>query len=217
MIFVNFKNYPQAKGANAIKLALICEQAADKTGVPIIPCVSSLDLAKVVEATDIPVWVQHLDPVDNEKTTGFITAKAVKEQGAWGTLLNHSEHPLDFENLKKSLIMAASAGLRILVLVKDLNSACQVDQLSPDYIGLEEPSLIGGTVAMAQVESEKIKIKEFCRAIKAVPVVGAGINNAGDVKTSLALGAKGILISSGVVLADKPLQILEELAVSFTY
>jgi len=101
-------------------------------------------------------------------------------------------------------------------LVDNISLAGKVDELAPDYIGIEEPSLIGSKESMSQSEKGKQKIKEFTAIVKnAVPLVGAGISEISDIKESLSLGAKGILVASSVVKAKNPKKILQELASAF--
>lgn len=215
MIFVNFKTYPQASEHKAVKLAQICQEVAKISKVPIIPCVQTADLYQVSAAVG-PVWVQHLDPVESGKNTGYVTAQAVKNHGGSGTLLNHSEHPIKFEDLKKAILLAKQFGLKTMVLVSNLNQVKEVDQLHPDYLGLEEPSLIGGKVAMVKSEQFRSEIKGFVKLVKnAVPLIGAGINEPSDIKESLALGAKGVLVASAVVISENPKEILQAMAKAF--
>ena len=216
MIFINFKNYHQASGSKAILLAQACEKVSADTGIPIIPCVASADLINIARTVKCPVWVQYIDPIDTEKSTGFITPSVIKAHGSWGTLLNHSEHPMEFEEIKKAISLAKQNSLRTMVLVESSELARRVDELAPDYIGIEESSLIGGNESMAQSEKGKQKIKEFIAMVKnAVPLVGAGINEKSDIKESLSLGAKGILVSSAVVKAKNPQEKLKKLASAF--
>jgi len=46
-------------------------------------------------------------------------------------------------------------------------------------------------------------------------LIGAGMNSAQDVKAGLRLGVRGILLASGVVLAQDPERVLRELAGAF--
>ena len=216
MLFINFKNYHQASGSKAILLAQACEKVSADTEIPIIPCVASVDLINIARTVKCPVWVQHIDPLDTEKSTGFITASIIKSHGAWGTLLNHSEHLIKFEEIKKAVLLAKQNSLRTMVLVENSELARKIDELAPDYIGIEEPSLIGGKESMSQSEKGKQKIKEFTAIVKnAVPLVGAGISEKSDIRESLSLGAKGILVSSAVVKAGNPEKILKEFAGAF--
>ena len=216
MIFVNFKTYPQATAQNAVRLAKICEKVSLKTNVKIIPCVQIADLAQIVKNTKNPVWVQHIDPVKCGKNTGKVTALSVAKWGAKGTLINHSEFPLNELEISEIVELAKLRRLQMMVLVKDLKIAKFADKLKPQFIGFEEPELIGGKIAI--VESEKMceKIKKFVKLLKhAQPMVGAGINKQSDVVRSIELGAKGILVASSVVLAKDPEKVLLELASPF--
>jgi len=216
MLFINFKNYHQASGSKAVFLAQTCEEVSADTGIPIIPCVASTDLINIAKTITCPVWVQHIDPIDTQKSTGFITAPIIKAHGAWGTLLNHSEHKMQFKEIEKAVLLAKQNSLRTMVLVDNISLASKVDELAPDYIGIEEPSLIGSKESMSQSEKGKQKIKEFTAIVKnAVPLVGAGISEISDIKESLSLGAKGILVASSVVKAKNPKKILQELASAF--
>jgi triosephosphate isomerase len=216
MIFVNFKTYPQASGQRAVKLAKICQEVAQSNRIPIIPCVQAIDLSLVVKEVKIPIWVQHVDPVADGKNTGEVTAAAVKLHGASGTLLNHSEHPLDFEDLKKAINLSQEAGLKTLVLTKDLKTAKTIDGLIPEYLGLEEPALIGSKTAMVESARLRQAIKDFVSQTEnAIPVIGAGINEESDIKESLALGVKGVLVASGIVLAKNPQSVLQRMAEAF--
>jgi len=216
MIFINFKNYHQASGSKAVFLAQTCEEVSAETAIPIIPCVASTDLINIAKTITCPVWVQHIDPIDTEKSTGFITPPIVKAHGAWGTLLNHSEHPMELKEIKKAVLLAKQNSLRTMVLVENSELALKVDELAPDYIGIEEPSLIGSGQSMSQSEKGKQKIKEFIAIVKnAVPLVGAGISEKSDIEESLSLGAKGILVASAVVKAKNPQEKLKELASAF--
>ena len=83
----------------------------------------------------------------------------------------------------------------------------------PDYIAVEPPELIGGTISVSSTRPELIR-----SAVKKIPcsvLVGAGIKSGGDVRAALALGAKGILVASGVVKAPDPEKALRELAEAF--
>jgi len=199
-IIVNFKNYESATGDGAVELAKVHDRVAKETGVSIAVAVGALDLAKVVDAVDIPVFVQHMDPVGYGSSTGGILPSLVKDIGAYGTLLNHAEKPLEFETLKKSIEAAHSEGLFTVVCANDENMARRVVDLNPGLIAVEPPELIGGDVSVAKADPGIIE-----RSVDAVGegrlLVGAGVKTAEDVEIALALGASGVLLASGVTKA----------------
>jgi len=91
-----------------------------------------------------------------------------------------------------------------------LNSIREI--LKIEYIAYEPPELIGGDISVSEAKPEIIE-----RITSKVDnlLVGAGIKKKEDVKRSLELGAKGILVASGVVKAKNPYKILEEFVVCF--
>jgi len=216
MIFVNFKTYPEATGKKAIDLALACQKAQRATGIAVFLCVEAADIRTVAQAVDLPVWAQHIDPVKPQRATGFITAYQVFRAGAKGTLLNHSEHPLAFAQLKLAVQLAKDEGLKTLVFVKNLDLARQAGSLEPEYLALEEPSLISSGKAMVEVAEEKEKVQAFFKLnLDSLLLIGAGISCRQDVVESVRLGAKGVVVSSAVVLADDPQKVVEDLALGF--
>ena len=219
MIFVNFKTYPEATGKRAVDLALACQKAQKTTGIAVVPCVEAADIRTVAKAVDLPVWAQHIDPVKPPHecgATGFITAYQVFKARAKGTLLNHSEHPLEAAQLKLAVQLAKDEGLKTLVFVKNLDWARQAGKLKPEYLALEEPSLIAGGKAMVEVAEEKEKVRAFFKLnLDSLLLIGAGISRRQDVIESVRLGAKGVVVSSAVVLADDPQKVVEDLALGF--
>lgn len=215
MIFVNFKTYKEATGERAVELArLICDIAGE-TGIEIISCPQAVDLRDVVKASDHPVWAQHVDGEARGQATGWLPPEIAKEAGARGTLLNHSEHKLDWETLENCHRLAKEAGLETLIFADSLEEAQKVAQFSPDWIGYEPPELIASpTTSVAR--SKPDVIEKVVGAIPNIPIlVGAGVKDRKDVEVSLERGAKAVGLSSGVILAENPEAVLRDLAGGF--
>ena len=211
MIFVNFKTYQQGTGEQALSLAKICAEVASKTGLLIIPLVQTADIFRLA-SQGFTVWAQHVDGIDFGPHTGQTLPMAVLSAGAKGTLLNHAENKLSLEKIE--LIKQKCSGLQTLICAESLAEAKQIAVLKPDFLAYEPPELIGGKISVSQARPEIIS--QFIEQFKEIPVlVGAGIHNQADVKKALELGARGILVSSDVVLADNPKQELFDLAGGF--
>jgi len=224
MIFVNFKTYPEGTGKKAIELAKICSEVAKKSGVPIIPVVQVVDVYQIKQAANDSIWIQHLDPYLPDRATGFINLEALIEAGATGTILNHAEHKIPLGTIKQTIKriekINSSKNSKIknkfqtLICVRSLSQTERIVKLKPDFIAYELAELIGGDISVSQAQPEMIKhFVEACSSISAI--IGAGIKNETDVKIGLQLGAKGILVSSGVVLAHDPEKILLEFTKQF--
>lgn len=214
MIITNFKTYESATGQKAVELAKIHEIVAQERGVEIMIAVQAVDLWRVCQEVKIPVLAQHLDPVEYGSATGHNLPEALKQAGAWGTLLNHSEHRLEREVLKKSVERAKEVGLKVIVCAKDPEEGASFLEFEPDFIAVEPPELIGGEISVSTARPEIIE-----HAAKLIGqnrlLVGAGVKNGEDVEIALKLGVKGVLLASGVTKAEDPTKVLEDLASGF--
>lgn len=218
MIFVNFKTYKQSTGKNAILLANQIKRVSDLTKVTIIPVVQASDIREVKDSMGIEVWAQKIDPVSFGAHTGAILPEAVKEDGAVGVFLNHSEARFESNSdLEKAILRAKKVGLKTLVFAKDESEVKKFAVFHPDFIAYEPPELIGSretSVATAKPEIIR-KVAVLLKDFQVPLIVGAGISDVLDVKKSLELGAVGVAVASSVVLADNPFEKLKELAGGF--
>jgi triosephosphate isomerase len=203
MIITNFKTYESATGQKAIDLAKIHEKAAKKTGVEIMVAVQPTDLMAVAKAVKIPVLAQHIDFVGMGGFTGHITAEAVKAAGAHGTLLNHSERRLPRDVLAKSIARAKELGLMTVVCAATPEEGATFLEFNPDLIAVEPPELIGGDISVSTSKPEVIEHSSKLIG-KEKLLVGAGVKNGKDVEIAIKLGAKGVLLASGVTKAKNP-------------
>lgn len=215
MIFINFKTYEEATGAAALSLATIAAEVAKEVGVKIIVCPQEVDLRKTLEIDGISVWAQHIDAVEQGKSTGWFPPEVAKQAGVEGVLLNHSEHKISTGELGETLKKTREAGLLNLVFADNLEEARIVSQFDPDFIGYEPPEFIASTdTSVAKAKPEVVR-----NVVTELPdskiIVGAGIKEKEDVAVSLELGAFGVALSSAFVLADNPKEVLTELAKGF--
>jgi triosephosphate isomerase len=213
-LLVNFKAYPQALGAKAVALAKVCAAVAEDTGRSIAVAPSALDLAFVAKSVRIPVFAQHLDPVEAGKSTGWIPPEAALAAGAVGTLVNHSERKVAWEEMRDLVKRCNGVGLEVVVCADDVAEAETAAKLGPDFIAIEPPELIGGDVSVTAAKPEIIT-KAVSRIHGANPHVqvlcGAGVKTGKDVAKALELGTVGVLLASGVVAARNPEKALRDL------
>ncbi len=214
IIIVNFKTYKESTGDNAIKLAEICNKIAEETKTSIAVAAQSTDIYRIAKIVSMPVLSQHIDAISFGKNTGFLLPESVRQAGAEATLLNHSEHRLDFDVLKSSIERARQARLKTVVCAKNVEDAKKIASLNPDFIAVEPPELIGSNISVSEAKPEVIS--DAVKAIKSINnkikvLCGAGIHNKDDVKKSIELGAEGILVASGVVKAENQESALRDL------
>jgi triosephosphate isomerase len=211
VIIVNFKTYESATGEKAVELARIHQDVSRDAGYEIAICVQPADLYPVSREVSIPVFAQHIDSIEFGSHTGRILAESVKQAGAYGTLLNHAEKQISLDEIEKSIKRAKDTGLYTIVCADDPETAKKISSFNPDLVALEPPELIGGDVSVSSSKPEIIK-----KAVESVGddklLVGAGVKTAEDVKKALELGAKGVLLASGVTKAKDPESVLYDLA-----
>ncbi len=218
-VVVNFKTYEQATGAKAVALAKVCDEVARELGANIVVTVQAVDLKAVADAVGIPVFAQHIDPVRYGSNTGWVLAEAVKEAGAVGTLINHSEHKLPLEEIRKRIERAREIGLTTIVCSgKDSNEETidetkAIAALKPDFVAAEPPDLIGGDVS---VTTRPELVTGVVDAVNEVDsgvgvLTGAGVKTGDDVRDALKLGTLGVLLASGVTKAKDPAAALKNL------
>ena len=211
LILTNFKTYQLATGKSALKLTKKHELVAKATGQNIAVAVQAFDLANIAKNVDIPVFAQNIDIAEYGSFTGWNMAEAAKEAGAYGTILNHSEHRVSFEILGKAIQRAKEVGLKTVVCAETAQEAAEIMQkFNPDLVAVEPPELIGGDISVST--SNPGIIRDSVELIGAGKVlVGAGIKNGEDVKIAVELGSVGVLLASGITKAENPEAVLQDL------
>ncbi|MEI8067593.1 MAG: triose-phosphate isomerase [Candidatus Shapirobacteria bacterium] len=215
MILVNFKIYKESFGKGAIELAKICQEVAKKTGIEIIPVVSALDAYRIKNELKIKVLIQHVDNYADGAKTGFISPFQAKELDLNGSLVNHSEHKLKPGTIK-SMLKNWPDKFESILCLNSLNQANGwARSLKPTMVAYEPSELIGSKDKSVASEKPQV-IKKMVEKFAPIPVlVGAGVKSVEDIKISLKLGAKGVLIASGIVTAKDPKSELLKLATAF--
>lgn len=213
-IIVNFKVYREVEGAKAVSIALACQQVAEESGVSVAVCPPTVELSRVAAAVHIPVLAQHVDARKPGSNTGWITPEMIASAGAAGTLLNHSEHRLEITDLKNSVTSCKANGLITVVCADSAETSGAVAFFKPDFIAVEPPELIGGDISVTSARPEVVSdaVRAVHRVDANIPLLcGAGVKTGKDVRAALDLGAKGVLLASGVVKATDVRKALSDL------
>lgn len=199
MIVVNFKTYGEASGEAARDLAKKCEKAAKDSGERVVTTPQSADLLRTNDL-DIEVFSQHLDPVKAGSHTGHSLADTLKQAGASGTLINHSERRINDKKIKKTVQKAKEKEMVSIVCAQNPEECKEFSSFEPDFVAFEPPELIGGDVSVSEAKPDMIE--EAVEKSEVDVLTGAGVKDEEDVAKSIELGCKGVLVASGVVKAD---------------
>ena len=213
-IVLNFKTYPEILGKKGWDLAKRFAGVAEDAGASIVLAPPTSDLAHLAKLVHIPVFAQHVDAIEAGQTTGWTPPEALLEAGAAGTLINHSERKVAWEEMAKVIPRCQELGLDVIACADDLAEAETLAKLTPDFIAIEPPELIGGEVSVTTAKPEVVsRAVERIRAAnpKVGVLCGAGVKTRKDVAKALELGTVGVLLASGVVKAKDPEKALRDL------
>jgi triosephosphate isomerase len=217
LIVVNFKTYASAQGQAAVDLAKAMEAVDIGTNATLVAVVSAFDLDAVRNAAPkLQVWTQHLDPIGWGSNTGWLHPDTAIQRGAVGSIINHAEHKVDLQHVSE-LLKILPNDFPICACAADVNEAIDLAKLSPTFIAVEPPELIGGDVSVTTADPSIVSdtVSAVMSVNPSVRVLcGAGVKNGEDVAVALDLGAHGVLLASGVTKANNPILVLQDLVSS---
>jgi triosephosphate isomerase len=215
LILVNFKAYLEGTGKKALELAKTAEKVSNETNVAIGVAVQPVDIVAIADAVSIPVFAQHVDPINYGNFTGQILPESIKEAGAVGTLINHSERRLKLAEVDAVISRLRELGLVSVVCSNNSTVSAAAAVLKPNIISIEPPELIGTGIAVSKAKPEVVsETVELVRRVNPNVVVfcGAGITTGEDVAAALRLNTEGVLVASGIVKAKDPYTVLRQFA-----
>jgi len=213
LVVLNFKTYSESAGKRAVEMAKICERVSEQ-GVDIVVVPQIPDLYRVAESVNIPVFSQHVDGVGAGSFTGHITAESIAENGASGTLINHSERRLSLADIEAAIGMAKRAGLTTILCTNNLQTTRAGASLNPDFVAVEPPELIGSGIPVSKADPLVVSgsveaVREIAPSVRVL--CGAGISSGEDLEAALELGSEGVLLASGIIKAEDPEAALQNL------
>ena len=215
IVIVNFKTYAEGTGKKALELSKAAETVSKETGICFAVAPQFVDIPTIIHNVDIPVFAQHIDPINPGSHTGHILPEAIKEAGAVGTLINHSERRLRLADIDAAITRAKELKLITVTCTNNTSVSAAAAALNPDMIAVEPPELIGTGIPVSKAKPEVVTstVEAVKRINPEVTVLcGAGITNGEDVAAALKLGTEGVLVASGIVKAEDPYKVMTEFA-----
>lgn len=214
LIVVNFKTYASAQGEAAVSLAMAMAEVDGTTDATMVAVVSAFDLNAVkAAAPNLEVWTQHLDPIGWGSNTGWLHPETAMGYGATGSIINHAEHKVDLGHVE-TLLAQLPDDFPVCACAADIEEAKALAAISPTFIAVEPPELIGGDISVTTADPGIVS--GTAEAVKAANpnvrvLCGAGVKNGADVAKAIELGTEGVLLASGVTKANDPSAVLRNL------
>jgi triosephosphate isomerase (TIM) len=214
LILVNLKTYKESMGNRAHQIATVAQLVAKESGVTIGIAPSYIDLHPLSHHFTVPVYAQHVDGDEPGAHTGHVTADAIRLAGAAGSLVNHSERRLTLAEIDGSVRALQAQKLVAVVCSNNEMTSAASAALSPEYVAIEPPELIGSGVSVSKANPEIIRRSvALVHAVnpKTKVLTGAGIQSGECVRIAVDLGTDGVLLASSVVKAQDPGSVLRDL------
>ncbi len=199
-------------GEEMLKLAKVIDKTAMKYDVDVILTPQYTDIKLLADNTErIFIFAQHMDYLKPGRGLGSVLPEAVKAAGAKGVMLNHAEKPLTLDVIEKTIRRAEEVELATIVCADTVEDVKTIAKMGPDMIVAEPTELIGtGTTSDSNYVIDTINtVKEINENIMVLQ--GAGISNGQDVYNTIKLGAQATGSTSGILKADDPYAMVEEM------
>ena len=202
-------------GEEMLKLAKVIDKTALKYDVDVIVTPHHTDIKLLADNTErILVFAQHMDYLPVGKGLGSVLPEAVRAAGAVGVMLNHAEKKLTIEEVKKTISRADEVGLATIVCADTVEELTAIAKLSPNLLVAEPTELIG-----TGQKSDTNYVKETIESVRAINpdimvLQGAGISNGEDVYNTIMQGAQATGSTSGIIKAEDPEAMVEEMLYS---
>jgi triosephosphate isomerase len=201
-------------GREVLKLARHADRMSAKYRIQIIFTPQYVDIPLLARSTkNLLIFAQHMDSLPVGRGVGSVLPEAVKAAGAVGVLLNHAEKKLPVEELEHTIQRADEVGLASMACADNLEEAIVIARMRPNIIIVESPELIG---VGKRYSNDRQSITEINKTIWAIdPEIrvlhGAGISQGKDVYDIISAGAQAAGSTSGILKADDPYAMLEEM------
>ena len=156
-----------------------------------------------------------LTPLNLATARAVFLQNQIKEAGAVGTLINHSERQLKLSDIDAIITLAREKGLISCVCANNPTVSAAASIIRPDIVSIEPPELIGTGIAVSKAQPQVVtNTVNLVRQINQNITIlcGAGISQSEDVSVALKLGTNGVLVASGIVKAKDPYSILRAFA-----
>lgn len=199
-------------GDQILDLARIADEASKRHNVQVIFTTPFPDIRMVSQATrNLIVFAPHMDPLPIGRGLADILPESVRAAGADGVMLNHTEKPITYVTLNKTMQRARDLNMLSLIITDSVVEAKAAALLAPDVITAEPAELIGTGTA-----SNNDYIHTSIEAIHSINpdilvLIGAGIKSGKDVYNVIYEGADGSGSSSAVALAKDPEGLVNEM------
>lgn len=203
-----------AYGKHALEIAQAADRAGEQYQVSVIFTAQYTDIRMIAAKTNhVLVFAQHMDCVYPGRGVGAVLPEALKEAGAEGVLLNHSERPMDLETIRKCVARAKEVGLYTMVCAENVDMAVLIAEMEPDVILYETPDMIEAGAQKHHPMEEIASVNDRIAKVNPRIIVlhGAGIHDERDIYQIIRAGADATGSTSGIMKSKDPCGMAEKM------
>ena len=207
---VNPKSY--LYGEDLRKLAVKADELCEKYDFDCLFTAQLIDLAWVAEhCPHLISCAQNMESLRPGRGMGHILPEALAAAGVKATFLNHAENSMTVHELASTIARANEVGILTCVCADSVEEAKAIAELHPDIMTCELTSLIGtGQIAGEDyMRASTEAVKSISPATKVLQA--AGISSGENVYDAIKYGADATGGTSGIVAADDPFAMLDEM------
>ena len=207
---MSVKNY--IYGDKVLELALAADRAVAKYDIDVIFISPYTEIRRIAgNAHNLIVIAPYMDLIPLGRGMADILPEALKDAGARGVVINHSERPMSLTAIKKTIERANELDMLSFACADTIAEAKAIAQLHPDIINPEPSELIGSGAA-----SDMSYVLETVKVIKDIfPDIlveqAAGISTAEQVYDFIMAGSDGAGSCSGIMNSKDPLALVDEM------
>lgn len=201
-------------GKRALEIAQAADRAGERYQVSVIFTAQYTDIRMIADKTShLLVFAQHMDYLYPGRGVGAVLPEALKEAGAEGVLLNHSECPMDLDSIRKCMLRAKEVGLYTMVCAESIEMAACIAGMEPDIILYEMPDLIEAKGQKHHPTEEIAAVNDIIAGIdpRIIVLHGAGIHDERDIYQIVKAGADATGSTSGIMKSEEPCRMTEKM------
>jgi triosephosphate isomerase len=209
---IGTKNY--IWGDAVLELAKAADEAAEKYDIDVLFITPVVEIRRIAENTkNLIILAPYMDTLRPGRGMADILPEAVKDAGAKGVVVNHSEKPMTLPAIKATIERANELNMLVFACADTIAEAKAIAQLGPDIINPEPSELIGGAAGKV---SDMSYVKESIKAIKEInPNIlveqAAGITTGQQVYDFIMAGSEAAGAASGILNAEDPIAKMYEM------
>jgi triosephosphate isomerase len=206
IILINLKRLTGITAFNLVsKLELISEDTF--SNYDILLGVQPIDIEALSTFERFKLVVQDTFSDEMNNLDCYFSSNKINCSKVFGILLNHPEKKTELDIIINNINKSRALGLKVLLCTTNLEEAVLLNQYMPEFIGIENQSLIGKPISILNHCPEIVR--EAKHKVKNRILFGAGIKSKMDLDHVLKEGGSGVLISSIILNSNDPKTALE--------